>query len=446
MSRLLFLLFSLFLFNYSHSQTSDLGRFTVNVKSGCLPLEIEIISENLDSSVSVVQYDFNYNTTNNLFNPSSGKSYTYNSKGKFVIAQAINQDGVDKIDIIEVEAFESRNLDIELNNCSNNSLEININDNYYDGYKLFIKDNYEGDLNNGLNTIDYSMLLDNNNSVEGYIIGVFDDNEKNCSKFNFKIVPIENSITGIIDSVILSDDKSKFEVTYNPEKSTNYEIYLDGTVDSTFFSPSFLYFNHSSLEFRNINFNRRCIKILKRYGCNEQSIEDEICLIYLNVFENEEGINLEYNYNGKFDSISVLRNNNKLNTQNENNFIDNRGIIKNKEYCYQVIGYNSDKKSISNRFCFISNNNYSPIPIPNAFTPNGDGLNDSFKPFPSLVTDYKMSIFNKFGEKVFESFDINIGWDGYFKGKIVQDVYVYVIEFKLDDQLVKVNDKVLLIK
>ena len=264
MSRLLFLLFSLFLFNYSHSQTSDLGRFTVNVKSGCLPLEIEIISENLDSSVSVVQYDFNYNTTNNLFNPSSGKSYTYNSKGKFVIAQAINQDGVDKIDIIEVEAFESRNLDIELNNCSNNSLEININDNYYDGYKLFIKDNYEGDLNNGLNTIDYSMLLDNNNSVEGYIIGVFDDNEKNCSKFNFKIVPIENSITGIIDSVILSDDKSKFEVTYNPEKSTNYEIYLDGTVDSTFFSPSFLYFNHSSLEFRNINFNRRCIKILKR--------------------------------------------------------------------------------------------------------------------------------------------------------------------------------------
>ena len=446
MSRLLFLLFSLFLFNYSHSQTSDLGRFTVNVKSGCLPLEIEIISENLDSSVSVVQYDFNYNTTNNLFNPSSGKSYTYNSKGKFVIAQAINQDGVDKIDIIEVEAFESRNLDIELNNCSNNSLEININDNYYDCYKLFIKDNYEGDLNNGLNTIDYSMLLDNNNSVEGYIIGVFDDNEKNCSKFNFKIVPIENSITGIIDSVILSDDKSKFEVTYNPEKSTNYEIYLDGTVDSTFFSPSFLYFNHSSLEFRNINFNRRCIKILKRYGCNEQSIEDEICLIYLNVFENEEGINLEYNYNGKFDSISVLRNNNKLNTQNENNFIDNRGIIKNKEYCYQVIGYNSDKKSISNRFCFISNNNFSPIPIPNAFTPNGDGLNDSFKPFPSLVTDYKMSIFNKFGEKVFESFDINIGWDGYFKGKIVQDVYVYVIEFKLDDQLVKVNDKVLLIK
>ena len=442
----LFLLFSLFLFNYGFTQTSDLGRFTVNVKSGCIPLEIEIISENLDSSVSVVQYDFNYNTTNNLFNPSSGKSYTYNSKGKYVIAQAINQDGVDKIDIIEIESFESKSLDINLSNCSNNSLEININDNYYDSYKLFIKDNYEGELNNGLNTIDYSMLLDNNNFVEGYVIGVFDENEKNCSKFNFKIVPIENSITGIIDSVILSDDKSKFEITYNPEKSTNYEIYLDENIDSTYFTPSFLYFNHSSLEFRNLNFNRRCIKILKRYGCNEQTIEDEICLIYLNVFENKNGINLEYNYNGKFDSISVLRNKIKLRTQNENKFLDNRGIIKNKEYCYQVIGYNSEKKSISNRFCVVSNNNFSPIPIPNAFTPNDDGLNDFFKPFPSTVTDYKMNIFNKYGEKVFESFDISIGWDGYFKGKIVQDVYVYVIEFKLDNQLVSVNGKVLLIK
>ena len=124
----LFLFFLLFFFNYSYSQTSDLGRFTVNVKSGCIPLEIEIISENIDSSVSVVQYDFNYNTTNNLFNPSSGKSYTYNSKGKYVIAQAINQDGVEKIDILEIEAYEIKDINIDLRNCSNYSIEINIDD------------------------------------------------------------------------------------------------------------------------------------------------------------------------------------------------------------------------------------------------------------------------------------------------------------------------------
>ena len=207
-----FTFFLLFIYSVSLSQTSDLGRFTVNINKGCIPLQVEIISENIDPSVTVIQYDFDYNLTNNLFNPSGSKLNTYTNQGKFIIAQAINQDGVEKIDIIEIDAFESKNIDIELRNCSNNSLEINIKDNYYDSYKLFIKDNYKGDLNSGLNTIDYSMLLDINNSLEGYIIGVFDNNEKNCSKFNFKIVPIENSITNIIDSVILSDDKYKFEI------------------------------------------------------------------------------------------------------------------------------------------------------------------------------------------------------------------------------------------
>ena len=74
MLRLIINLFFLFLYNFSFSQTSELGRFTVNVKNGCLPLEIEIVSENLDTSISVVQYDFDYNQTNNLFNPSSSKS------------------------------------------------------------------------------------------------------------------------------------------------------------------------------------------------------------------------------------------------------------------------------------------------------------------------------------------------------------------------------------
>ena len=91
MLRLIINLFFLFLYNFSFSQTSELGRFTVNVKNGCLPLEIEIVSENLDTSISVVQYDFDYNQTNNLFNPSSSKSHTYNSSGKYIIAQAINQ-------------------------------------------------------------------------------------------------------------------------------------------------------------------------------------------------------------------------------------------------------------------------------------------------------------------------------------------------------------------
>ena len=74
------------------------------------------------------------------------------------------------------------------------------------------------------------------------------------------------------------------------------------------------------------------------------------------------------------------------------------------------------------------------------------GLNDEFKPYDSGVSDFKMLIFNKFGEKIFESNDINLGWDGYFNGKIVQGSYVYKMEFILNGKNVIQTGNFLLIK
>ncbi|TVR38739.1 MAG: gliding motility-associated C-terminal domain-containing protein [Cryomorphaceae bacterium] len=50
--------------------------------------------------------------------------------------------------------------------------------------------------------------------------------------------------------------------------------------------------------------------------------------------------------------------------------------------------------------------------VPNAFSPNGDGVNDIFKAVGSEIEEFHMRIFNRWGELVFESFDINDGWDG----------------------------------
>jgi len=70
--------------------------------------------------------------------------------------------------------------------------------------------------------------------------------------------------------------------------------------------------------------------------------------------------------------------------------------------------------------------------IPNAFTPNADGRNDLFSGTGSCVKDYTMYVFDRWGNKIFESNDINIGWDGKVQhgssGKIVQeDVYVWKV-------------------
>jgi gliding motility-associated-like protein len=66
--------------------------------------------------------------------------------------------------------------------------------------------------------------------------------------------------------------------------------------------------------------------------------------------------------------------------------------------------------------------------IPNAFSPNGDGKNDELKIYARFVKEFSWSVFNRWGEKVFETNDINFGWDGRYKGVLQPpSVYVYYL-------------------
>ncbi|HEY9116745.1 MAG TPA: gliding motility-associated C-terminal domain-containing protein, partial [Roseivirga sp.] len=68
--------------------------------------------------------------------------------------------------------------------------------------------------------------------------------------------------------------------------------------------------------------------------------------------------------------------------------------------------------------------------IPNAFSPNGDNINDSFKPVAECAVNYNMQVYNKWGSVVFSTTNITEGWDGTFQGKQVQaGEYSYLIFF-----------------
>jgi gliding motility-associated-like protein len=70
--------------------------------------------------------------------------------------------------------------------------------------------------------------------------------------------------------------------------------------------------------------------------------------------------------------------------------------------------------------------------IPNLFTPNGDGHNDilyvrTFGEFENI----HFRLYNRWGKLVFETFDENIGWDGYYNESLQPlDVYVYYLTGK----------------
>jgi gliding motility-associated-like protein len=75
--------------------------------------------------------------------------------------------------------------------------------------------------------------------------------------------------------------------------------------------------------------------------------------------------------------------------------------------------------------------------IPNAFTPNGDGINDLFNgvgfgfDLSSDINQYNMKIYDRWGELIFETNDLAAGWDGTLNGKKLEsEAFVYSISIK----------------
>lgn len=90
--------------------------------------------------------------------------------------------------------------------------------------------------------------------------------------------------------------------------------------------------------------------------------------------------------------------------------------------------------------------------VPNTFTPDGDALNNLFTPVFTSGFDpqsFHMTIFNRWGEPVFESYDAKAGWDGKIDIYAAPEgTYTYVIDFKTlnTDQIMRVSGHVLLMR
>lgn len=81
--------------------------------------------------------------------------------------------------------------------------------------------------------------------------------------------------------------------------------------------------------------------------------------------------------------------------------------------------------------------------VPNSFTPNGDGLNEVFRVLGTEgVRQFRLMIFNQWGEKVFETADAATGWDGRYKGSLQPSgVYIYICTAVMADTGEKTEKK-----
>jgi gliding motility-associated-like protein len=93
---------------------------------------------------------------------------------------------------------------------------------------------------------------------------------------------------------------------------------------------------------------------------------------------------------------------------------------------YNSCGSVSDEIFVKTKGC------HCYLYIPNAFTPTTDGLNDCFRPiYECDFESYRLIIFNRWGQQIFESNNPEKCWDGKYEGKYTEPgVYVYLIEYK----------------
>ncbi|MCX6351518.1 MAG: gliding motility-associated C-terminal domain-containing protein [Bacteroidetes bacterium] len=100
-------------------------------------------------------------------------------------------------------------------------------------------------------------------------------------------------------------------------------------------------------------------------------------------------------------------------------------------YHYKIIGIEGaggrNATSTSNEITLLQ---LPIVYVPNVFTPNSDGINDSFNAVHAFVKDYHLRVFNRWGEDVFDTYNKRHSWDGMYRGnKPFNNVFIWQVEY-----------------
>ncbi len=115
---------------------------------------------------------------------------------------------------------------------------------------------------------------------------------------------------------------------------------------------------------------------------------------------------------------------------------------------YIVVASNSIYCKVQDTVTVIVDINCGDFFIPNVFSPNGDGLNDLINVHGRCISTFNLQIFNRWGEKVFETSSLSESWDGTFRGqKLDTGVFIYKADgVSIDGQEFKMKGNITLLR
>ncbi|MDH5379637.1 MAG: gliding motility-associated C-terminal domain-containing protein [Cyclobacteriaceae bacterium] len=233
--------------------------------------------------------------------------------------------------------------------------------------------------------------------------------------------PITNFISGV--------EQNEINLIWEPDPNfqpTEYNLYSkqsDGSEKLISSQPAKTY-----TDFIGSNSTTHCYSIQYTDLCGNNSPSGKfICTLLLQAtILPDNSIQLNWNnYEGyelgissyrieKYDQNGVL-----INTffSTTNQFLDQTDILLQQVSSYRIYAEPADTQFNESYSNLITVTKKSLISRPQAFTPNGDGLNDTFSFSGSFIQSFQLQVFNRWGELLFVSDQINQGWDGTYRGK-----------------------------
>ncbi len=338
-------------------------------------------------------------------------------------------------------------------------------------YRIYVSENFSPFTllaTNSGNTNQYFHMNVNDNTSYCYIIRAISNNYRtSTSNKTCFFTDLPNLPTFIkADYATVEDKKIKLSFTLDPQ-ATICRYRLQRSTDGVNFDPiSFLNQCDNKYTYTDANVNvekRYYYQLVAIDQCNQARLYSNIAsniVIYTSSNDEVQSVikwNRYQNWLSEIDSVYLYRiidgeSNYELIYSSVNTYdtlklddLSNIALhspaISNK-FCYYVeqverSNQTTANKSKSNISCTYQT---TRIFVPNTFTPDGDNLNNTFKPIITFIDKegYVFKIFDRWGFLVFQTTDVTIGWDGKIGDKLCQPgMYTYYFLYKTIDGQIK---------
>lgn len=291
----------------------------------------------------------------------------------------------------------------------------------------------------------------------------FVDNEVNCFQDYCYRVSYRNTMGGVsysdtvcvqsfiiyfpppIKNTTVSVEGENIELKWTDPDNINVTSYyiqrqVDDDVFATIDSTTIREYTDMMLE---TDARGYCYRINYLDECrNRSNLGDLACSIFLTIEDNQL---LEWNQNTGWNNgiqqyiVEVYSENGSLVNEinvGGNKWYEDTTFLTEQSLLFRIRSESNDDPSQIAYSNFVVKEVEAILWIPNSFTPNGDGLNDFFKPEGTLMKEFEMKIYTRYGDLIYSTEDQNKGWDGTYNGKEMPAV-TYIYRVKATDNLDK---------